>query len=137
MERLIKVGHLRRYVKEVDHGVESRPTTDRIIANAATLSETRLAINNILGGSFVDQYQSKRQQRKLLIETTIKAWLNAIHTGGNREETKLIDDPMSFPLVNPNRVIVPYYDALVLTLRISGFDVHRVLVDPSCVVDLL
>ena len=42
----------------------------------------------------------------------------------------------SFP-VNPNKIIVPHYDALVLTLYISGFDVHRVLVNPSSVIDLL
>ena len=34
-------------------------------------------------------------------------------------------------------IIVPYYDALVLTLCISGFDVHRVLVDPASEADLL
>ena len=32
---------------------------------------------------------------------------------------------------------MPHYDALVLTLYINGFDVHRVLVDPSSMVDLL
>ena len=32
---------------------------------------------------------------------------------------------------------MPYYDALVLTLYINGFDVHRVLVDPGCATDLL
>ena len=32
---------------------------------------------------------------------------------------------------------MPHYDALVLTLCISGFDVHRVLVDPSSAIDLL
>ena len=32
---------------------------------------------------------------------------------------------------------MPYYDALVLTLCISGFDVHMVLVDPGSVADLL
>ena len=32
---------------------------------------------------------------------------------------------------------MPHYDALVLTLCIIGFDVHRVLVDPGSAVDLL
>ena len=32
---------------------------------------------------------------------------------------------------------MPHYDALVLTLCISGFDVHRVLVDPGSAADLL
>ena len=57
--------------------------------------------------------------------------------GGNREETKPIDGHISFPLVNPNRVIVPHYDALVLTICIIGFDVHRVLIDPDNTADLL
>ena len=67
----------------------------------------------------------------------VKARVNAIHTRGSREETQPIDDPISIPPVNSNRVIVPHYDALVLTLCISGFDVHRVLVDLSSVTDLL
>ena len=57
--------------------------------------------------------------------------------GDSRKETKLIDRSISFPPVNPNRVIVPHYDALVLTLCVSGFDVHKVLVDPNSTVDLL
>ena len=69
--------------------------------------------------------------------TLVKACVNAIYTRGNREETKPIDDPISFPPINPNRVIVPHYDALVLTLCISAFDVHRVLVDPGSTTDLL
>ena len=48
-----------------------------------------------------------------------------------------MDGPISFPPVNSNRAIVPHYDALVLTLCINGFDVHRVLVDPGSVADLL
>ena len=65
------------------------------------------------------------------------ARVNAIHTEGGHEETKLIDVLISFPPVNPNRIIVPHYDALVLTLCINGFDVHMVLVDPSNAADLL
>ena len=63
--------------------------------------------------------------------------MNIVHTSGSREETKLIDGPISFPPINPNRVIVPHYDALVLTLCINSFDVHGVLVDPGSAADLL
>ena len=51
--------------------------------------------------------------------------------------TQPIDDPISFPPVNLTRVITPHYDALVLTVCINGFDVHKVLVDPSSADDLL
>ena len=44
---------------------------------------------------------------------------------------------MSFPSVNPNMVIMPHYDALVLTLYINGFNVYRVLVDLGNAIDLL
>ena len=137
VERLIKAGLLRRYVREVDHEVESMPTADKITTGAATLSESKPAINYILGGLFDDQYQSKRQQKKLLRVVTIKARVNAVHTRGSQEETKSIDGSISFPPVNPNRVIVPHYDALVLTFCISDFDVHRVLVDPGSAANLL
>ena len=67
----------------------------------------------------------------------VKACVNVIHTGGSHEETNPKESPISFPLVNPNKVIVPHYDTLVLTLCISDFDVHRVLVDIGSTTDLL
>ena len=126
-----------RYVKEIYQGSEPRQYADRIAASAAAQSEPRLAINYILGGPSDDQYKSKSQQKKLLRAATIKARVNAIHKGSSHAKTEPIDGPISFPPVNPNRVIVPHYDVLVLTLCINGFDVHRVLVDPGSVVDLL
>ena len=63
--------------------------------------------------------------------------MNVIHTESSQSEAEPIDGPISFPSIDPNRVIVPHYDALVLTLCINGFDVHRVLVDLSSVADLL
>ena len=136
VERLIKLGQLRRYVREVDYRVEFVPTINRITADATTTSESRLAINYILGGPFDDQYHSKRQQEKLLREAIVTDRVNAIHTRGSKEETKLIDIPISFPPINLNMVIVPHYDALILTLCISDFDVHKVLVDPNSTTDL-
>ena len=137
VERLIKEGHLRRYVREVNPGVEFMPIANRITAYAVAPSKSILAINYILRGPFDDQYQSKSQQKKLLGAATVKTRVNAVHTGGSREETKLIDGPISFSPLNPNRDIMPHYYALVLTLCISDFYVHRVLVDPDNATDLL
>ena len=67
----------------------------------------------------------------------IKARVNVIHMGSSSEEIEPIDGPISFPPVNLSRVIMPHYDALVLTLYINCFDVHRVLVDPGSAADLL
>ena len=50
---------------------------------------------------------------------------------------QLIDDPISFPPVNPSNVITPHHDALVLTLCINDFDVQKVLVDPGSAANLL
>ena len=135
---MIKARNLRRYIKEIDEGAEPRQVADRITVSAIAPPESRLAINYILGCPSNYQYQSKRQQKKLLRTGTIKAKVNAIHTEeGSRVETKPIDGPISFPPVNWNRVIVAHYDELVLTLFINGFDVHRVLVDPGSEADLL
>ena len=60
VERLIKAGHLRRYIKEVHRGKESAPIADKITADVVAPSESRSAINYILWGPFDDQYQSKR-----------------------------------------------------------------------------
>ena len=46
--------HLRRYVREVDHGAESMPLVDRITVDTVFLSESRPAINYLLGGLFDD-----------------------------------------------------------------------------------
>ena len=56
VEKLIKMGHLRRYIREPDHEVESGQAADRFIVNTTILLESRLAINYILGSPFDDQY---------------------------------------------------------------------------------
>ena len=73
----------------------------------------------------------------MLLAATVRARVNTIHILDSSRAIQPIDDPISFPPINPSRVITPYYDALVLTLCINDFDVHRVLVDPGNVADLL
>ena len=67
----------------------------------------------------------------------IKARVNAIHTGSSCAKSEPIYGPISFPSINPNKVIVPHYYALLLTLCINGFDVHKVLMDPGSAAYLL
>ena len=63
--------------------------------------------------------------------------MNVVHTESGQREVQPVDGPISFPLVNLNRVIMPHYDALILTLCIKGFDVHRVMVDLGSATNLL
>ena len=63
--------------------------------------------------------------------------MNTIRTPNRSYAIQLVDGPIFFPPINPSRVITPHHDALVLTLCINNFDVHRVLVDPGSVADLL
>ena len=137
MEKLIWAGHLRRYIREPARRVETAPTVERIAASSELLSEPRPTINYILGGPIDDQYQSKRQRRKLLLAATIRTQVNTISTPDSSRTIQLVDSPISFPPINPSRVITPHHDALVLTLCINNFDVHRVLVDPGSTTDLL
>ena len=73
----------------------------------------------------------------MLRVTSIRARINTIITSENGTAVQPIDDPISFPPINPTRVITPHYDALILILCINNFDVRRVLVDPGSTTDLL
>ena len=63
--------------------------------------------------------------------------MNTINASNKSKAIQLVDSSISFPLINLSRVITPHHDALVLTLCINNFDVHRVLVDPGSATDLL
>ena len=137
VEKLIKAGHLRRYVREMVREAEAAPAVERLAANAELPLEPRPTINYIMGGPTDDQYQSKRQKKRLLRIAIVRARVNTIHVPNNSRAIQPIDDPISFPPVNPSRVITPYHDALILTMCINDFDVHKVLVDPGSTADLL
>ena len=75
-------------------------------------------------------------EKKMLHAALFRARVNTINTPKSGATIQPVDDPISFPHINPTRVITPHYDALVLTLCINNFDVHRVLVDPGSAADL-
>ena len=137
VEKLIQAGHLRRYIRELTRGVAVALTADRVIVDIEHASGPRPAINFILGGPADGQYQSKNQRRKMLRAASVRAKVNTVSAQENITTVQPVDGPISFPSINPTRVITPYYDALVLTIGINSFDVHRVLVDPGSVANLL
>ena len=73
----------------------------------------------------------------MLRAASVRARVNTISILESSVAVQPIDGPISFPPINPTRVITPHYDALILTLCINSFDVHRVLVDPGSAAELL
>ena len=137
MEKLIRAGHLKRYIREPTRGVAAAPTTDKVVVGTEHASGPRPAINFILGGPADKQYQSKKKMRKIFREASVRAKVNTVSARENIIAIQPVDCLISFPPINPTRVITPHYDALVLTMCINSFDVHRVLVDLGSAVGLL
>ena len=136
-EKLIRAGHLRRYLREQTREATTASPTDRVVANTEHASGTRPTINFILGGPADRQYQSKKQRRRMLQAASVRAKVNTVSNRGDITTVLPIDDPISFPPINPTRVITPHYDTLVLTICINSFDEHRVLINPGSATDLL
>ena len=63
--------------------------------------------------------------------------MNTVSDRGDLAAVLPMDGPISFPPINPTRDITTHYDALVLTVCISSFDVHRFLVDLGSAANLL
>ena len=137
IERLIRAGHLRRFIREPTRTAETAPASNRVVVAAEHSSEPRPTINFMLGGLIDDQYQSKRQRRKMLHTASIRVKINTINTPESSTALQPIDGLVSFPPIDPTRIFTPHYDALVLTLCINNFDVHRVLIDPGNTAELL
>ena len=137
IEMMIRTGHLRRFLREPSRGATTTPTSDRAVVEIQHAPDPRPTINFILGRPANNEYQSRKQRRKMLWAASVRARTNTIIDQGSTPKVQPVDDPISFPHVNPTRVITPHYDALVLTVCINGFDVHRVLIDLGSAADLL
>ena len=137
VEKLIRVSHLRQYLREPTCGTTAAPAADRAAVDIEHASEPRPTINFILGEPADNQYQTKKQRRRMLRAASVRATVNTIRDRGDISPVLPVDGHISFSPINPTRVITPHYDALVLTVCINSFNVHSVLVDPGSAADLL
>ena len=124
-------------MREPTRGAAAATTAGEAVAEIEQAQGPRPTINFILGGPTDDQYQSKKKRRRMLWTASVKARVNTISDRGDISTVLPVYGLISFPPVNPTRVITPHYDALVLTVCINSFDVHRVLINPGSAADLL
>ena len=73
----------------------------------------------------------------MLRAASIRVRINTINTLKSSTTLQPIDGLVFFSSIDPTRIITPYYDALVLTIGINNFDVHRVLIDLGSTIKLL
>ena len=125
VEKLIRGCHLRRYLREPTRGAVAATTNGGAVAEIEHAPKPRSTNNFILGGPADNQYQYKKQRRRMLRIASVRARVNTISDRGDVLAVLPLDSPISFPPINPTRVITPHYDALVLTVCINSFDVHR------------
>ena len=99
VEKLIRAGHLRRYIREPNSGVTVAPTADMVIIDNEHALRPRQTINFILGGPADNQYQSKKQRRKMLSTALVRARVNTVSAQENIIAVQRVDGPRSFPLL--------------------------------------
>ena len=103
VEKLIRAGHLKRYLREPTCWTTAAPIADRAIAEIEHALGPRSTINFILGGPVNSQYQSKKQWRRMLLRASIRARVNTVSDRGDVPAILPVDDPISFPPINPTR----------------------------------
>ncbi|KAL6338705.1 hypothetical protein AAG906_023854 [Vitis piasezkii] len=127
VERLIKVGHLKQYVRAT--GGQSEAARDLAAQVPTSLAAPRAIINYIHGGPVDKKYNSKRKRQRFLRADSIRERVSSIQHNFLERSIRPVDGIVTFPPVNACRVLQPHEDTLILTLGISGFDIRRVLVD--------
>ncbi|RVW53890.1 hypothetical protein CK203_101190 [Vitis vinifera] len=133
VERLIKAGHLKQYLRSDNEEESPNITTWSPRAPAAP----KAVINYINGGPSDEEYDSRRKRQKLLRAASIRERINSIRPGLTGGGPRPIDGTIIFPPVDPTRTLQPHRDALILSLEIGDFDVRRILVDPGSSADLV
>ena len=122
VEKLIKAGHLKWYVcLEGKSGETSR--------GSATMAPTtfvapRAMINYIHNGPLDEEYNSRKKRQKLLRAASVREEVSYIQPKLTNGITCSIDGVITFPSIDPNQILQPHRDALILTLGISDFDVR-------------
>ena len=94
VEKLIRADHLRRYLRELTRGAAAATTTGGAVAEIEQAPRPQPTINFILGGPADNQYQSKKQRRRMLRTASVRARVNTISDRGDVPTVMPMDGPI-------------------------------------------
>ncbi|KAL6350500.1 hypothetical protein AAG906_019147 [Vitis piasezkii] len=107
------------------HNQKQREATPKAIVQApASPKAPKVIINYIHEGPIDDKHSSRRQRRRLLYATSVRERINSVQHTFVEGSVHPVDNTITFPPINVNRVLQLHEDALILTLGVSGFDVQ-------------
>ena len=135
VERLIKAGHLKQYLRSEDRAGDIPQNRDS--GTSRTPIAPKAIINYIHEGPLDEEYNCKRKRQRLLRVALVRERINSIRPGITGGGPRPIDGTIVFPPVDPTRILQPHRDALIRSLGMGDFDVRRILVDLGNSTDLL
>lgn len=68
---------------------------------------------------------------------SVREQVNIVQCTFTDDNVRLIDEPIAFISIDSTTMLLPHEDALVLTLGVSDFNLHRILIDLGRFTNLL
>lgn len=109
----------------------------KIHPSASDAPKQRPQINVILGGSTLtgnSNHSRKAYARNGIVGRECMTVGTGFHES---KKTKVCTTPVIFTNEDVDKVIQPYNDALVVTLKVMGKNVHRIIIDIGSLVDII
>ena len=121
VEKLIKVRHLKQYV----HNKQAKKDgTKSSSAQAPASSIAPKAIINYIHGSPIDdKHNFRRKRQRFFRMATVREQISPLQHIFTKGSVHLINNTITFPSTDVNRVLQSHEDTLILTLGVGGFKV--------------
>ncbi|KAL5580084.1 hypothetical protein UlMin_012526 [Ulmus minor] len=133
VERLIQRGQLREYVR----GANQQPRQPaQPVARPQPQDNHDLEVRTIMGGPAIGE--TNRARKNYARQSRTDPFPHQVNLTGHKEKIpRLSDDPIIFTESEARGLWHPHTDAILVTLRIAGRKVFRILVDNGSSTDIL